>query len=69
MATFLDRALHLPARTKDFFSDDETSKFEGSINRLAASGITKGCSATRFCPNDLVTRQQMAAFLHRAFAD
>jgi glucose/arabinose dehydrogenase len=69
MATFLDRALDLPATSKDFFTDDETSKFEGSINRLAASGITKGCSSTRFCPNSVVTRQQMAAFLHRAFDD
>jgi glucose/arabinose dehydrogenase len=69
MAAFLDRALHLPATSKDFFTDDETSRFEGSINRLAASGITHGCSATRFCPNDVVTRQQMAAFLHRAFDD
>jgi hypothetical protein len=28
-------------------------------------GITKGCTATTFCPNDSVTRLQMAAFMHR----
>jgi hypothetical protein len=67
MAAFLVRALGLPATTTDYFTDDETSTFEGDINRLAASGITKGCSPTTFCPDATVTRGQMAAFLHRAF--
>lgn len=66
MAAFLDRALPLPSTTADFFTDDETSPFEASINRVAAEGITKGCTATTFCPLTLVTRGQMAAFLHRA---
>ncbi|HJR87960.1 MAG TPA: S-layer homology domain-containing protein [Acidimicrobiia bacterium] len=35
------------------------------IEWLEAWGITKGCSSTEFCPNDPVTREQMAAFLHR----
>jgi hypothetical protein len=38
---------------------------------LARSGITKGCNPpanTNFCPNSVVTRGQMAAFLHRALA-
>jgi hypothetical protein len=65
MAAFLVRALDLPATTTDHFTDDEDSTFEKDIDRLAASGITKGCSATRFCPDDDVTRGQMAAFLHR----
>ena len=67
MAAFLDRALHLPATTTDYFTDDNGTTFEASINRLAASGITKGCTATTFCPTADVTRGQMAAFLHRAF--
>jgi Tol biopolymer transport system component len=66
MAAFLDRALKLPATTTDYFTDDATSIFQASINRLAAAGITAGCTATTFCPNDNVTRGQMAAFLHRA---
>jgi hypothetical protein len=69
MAAFLDRGFHLSATTTDFFTDDETSIFEGAINRLAASGITKGCSPTRFCPTANVTRGQMAAFLQRALTD
>ena len=66
MAAFLVRAFSLPGTARDFFTDDETSIFEGDINRLAASGITGGCGGTAFCPNGVVTREQMAAFLHRA---
>jgi hypothetical protein len=66
MAAFLDRALSLKPTSIDFFDDDETSIFEGSINRLAASGITGGCATRRFCPNASLTRGQMAAFLDRA---
>jgi Lysyl oxidase/S-layer homology domain len=66
MATFLSRALSLPATSADYFTDDEGSKHEWAINRLAASGITFGCAPGRFCPDAIVTRGQMAAFLHRA---
>jgi S-layer homology domain len=66
MAAFLDRAMNLSPTTNDYFTDDEGSLFEGSINRLAASDITKGCTATTFCRLNVVTRGQMAAFLHRA---
>ncbi len=68
MAAFLDRGLALPATSTDFFTDDNGTTFEGNINRLAASGITKGCTATTFCPTGQVTRGQMAAFLVRALA-
>jgi hypothetical protein len=67
MASFLVRALDLPRTTVDSFTDDEGSIHENDINRLAASGITAGCSATRFCPTDRVTRGQILAFLFRAF--
>jgi len=70
MAAFLARALDLPAAGDDIeFVDDDGSIFEDDIERLAAAGITRGCNPPtndRFCPNDPVTRGQMAAFLHRA---
>jgi hypothetical protein len=66
MATFLTRALALPATSTDYFTDDEGSVHEANINRLRAAGITAGCAATTFCPNGLVTRAQMASFLTRA---
>ncbi len=67
MATFLTRALNLPATSRDYFTDDEGSTHEANINRLRAAGITAGCGGTRFCPNGVVTRAQMATFLVRAF--
>jgi hypothetical protein len=66
MAAFLVRALHVPSADEDFFTDDDDSVFEADINALAAAGITKGCSSTAFCPNQPVTRAQMASFLVRA---
>ena len=66
MATFLVRALELPATLTDYFTDDETSTHEDSINRVKAAGITSGCTATTYCPTAPVTRGQMAAFLQRA---
>lgn len=50
----------------DFFDDDNGHLFENDINWMAAEGITKGCGPRKFCPDDLVTRGQMAAFLVRA---
>ena len=66
MASFLARAFDLPATAMDFFTDDEASTHEANINRLAAAGITSGCTPTTYCPKASVTREQMAAFLHRA---
>ncbi len=51
------------------FEDTVDSPFIGDIEWLADEGITKGCNPTantRFCPDQAVTRGQMAAFLRRA---
>ncbi|HVR79553.1 MAG TPA: kelch repeat-containing protein [Acidimicrobiia bacterium] len=51
------------------FTDDDNSTFEADIEWLAAEGVTKGCNPPtndRYCPDDFVTRGQMAAFLRRA---
>ena len=69
MAKFLVRMLGLSAGGSVDFSDDDDSVFEADIEKLAASGITKGCgpaSANTFCPDSRVTRGMMAAFLVRA---
>ena len=70
MAAFLDRALNLPDGGRaNSFTDDNGSPFETAIESLAAAGITRGCNPPandRFCPNQSVTRGQMAAFLSRA---
>ena len=48
-----------------YFTDEpatDTSYFK-YIQKLKDIGITAGCTATTYCPNDLVTRGQMAIFL------
>lgn len=66
MAAFLVRALDLPATDTSRFTDTSGSVFADDIDRLAAAGITAGCTPTTFCPDDPVTRAQMASFLVRA---
>ena len=69
MAAFLVRALGLTDNGGgDLFRDDDGHLFESSIDRIGAAGITAGCNPPandRFCPDDYVTRGQMAAFLRR----
>jgi hypothetical protein len=49
------------------FTDVPTSHIAfRAVEALAASGITQGCGVGQFCPNDAVTRAQMAIFLARA---
>ena len=67
MAAFLSRVLGYGSGTGDSFRDDDGSPFEPAIEALAAAGITKGCDSDLFCPDDPVTRGQMAVFLTRAF--
>jgi uncharacterized repeat protein (TIGR01451 family) len=69
IAAFFDRALSLPLSSTDYFTDDDDSIFEANINDLAEAGITRGCNPPdndNYCPNDSVTRGQIAAFFHRA---
>lgn len=65
MASYLARAFALPEVADDFFADDDGHGHEANINRLAASGITVGCTADRFCVAGQVTRGQIASFLVR----
>ncbi len=71
MAAFLNRALALPVSDMDTFGDDDGSIFEADIEALFAAGITRGCTAdgSSFCPDEFVTRGQMAAFIFRSLAE
>jgi len=53
------------------FRDSIDSMFLDDIVWLADNGITLGCNTegTAFCPDRLLTRAQMAAFLRRALSD
>jgi hypothetical protein len=56
-----------PAPATATFGDVPTNfVYFRAIEALAASGITGGCGNGNFCPNQNVTRGEMAAFLARA---
>jgi hypothetical protein len=65
MAVFIETAMGNPANacTQQFTDVTIANPFCGFIERLAQDGITGGCGGTNFCPNDSVTRGQMAVFL------
>jgi len=74
-ATLLVRA-KLKALFGDNFAYPATPSFEDVaptssafpyIQKLFELGVTTGCTATEFCPDDPITRQQAAAFIVRAF--
>ena len=72
MASFLVRAFQLPpAEPPTRFNDTANNAHAADIDTLAAAGITLGCSTDppQFCPNQPVTRAQMASFLHRALTN
>lgn len=69
MASFLQRVRGLPEGGDARFDDVRYSGTHGrSISAIADAGWTNGCGSGRnFCPDDRITRQQMASFLRRAF--
>jgi hypothetical protein len=52
------------------FSDDDGSVHEADIEKLVATGVTRGCSTQPmlYCPDQSITRGQIAAFINRALA-
>lgn len=70
LAAFVLVAVPVAAIAASGFADvGDDNVFKADIEWLADVGVTKGCSPpanTEFCPDRFVTRQQMAAFLHRA---
>ena len=68
MATFLERAFDLPAAGPAGFADTAGNFHAANIDALAAARITAGCASEprRYCPDQPVTRAEMATFLARA---
>ncbi len=53
-----------PAASGGVFLDVPSNGFAAAyIENLAALGVTGGCGSGNYCPNDAVTRAQMAVFL------
>jgi hypothetical protein len=72
MAAFFVRALGLPPAGDQGFTDIGGSVFVDAINSLAEANITFGCNPPandNYCPDDPITRQQMAAFFRRALGE
>jgi hypothetical protein len=72
MAVFLLRARYgagfTPPPAIGVFNDVPVGSFaDAYIEQMAAEGITGGCGGGSFCPNDPITRAQMAVFLVRTF--
>ncbi len=66
MAFFMANAYDLPASSENPFNDITPNHYKAEIRALAAAGITSGCSTESYCPNNPVSRAQMASFLIRA---
>ncbi len=70
MAAFLVRAMgYKDNGGGDLYVDDDGHLFENAIDKLGTAKVTLGCNPPvndKFCPDDHVTRGQMAAFLTRA---
>jgi len=71
MAVFIELALHgpgfWPPPAQGIFTDVPPDYWAaGWIELLAADGITSGCGENLYCPNDYVSRAQMAVFLGKA---
>ncbi len=69
MAVWMVRALGEQSSTTPVQYRDVSNRswWAPYVQRLSELGITKGCTDTRYCPHDTVTRAQMATFLVRAF--
>ena len=73
MAVFLERGVHgssyTPPAVSDStgFGDVPNDYWAGAwIKQLSADGITSGCGNGNYCPENAVTRAQMAVFLLRS---
>jgi hypothetical protein len=54
--------------TTPFFTDVPASLPQFPyVQKMFELGITTGCTPTTFCPNNNLTRQEIATFLTRAF--
>ncbi len=57
-----------PFPSTAFFTDVPTTHpFFGFVQEMRDLGVTNGCTTTTYCPDTNVTREQMAAFIVRAF--
>lgn len=67
VATFIHRSHGAPPAAASNFNDVPAAAFYGAaVGWMVDGGITTGTSPSTFSPDRLVTRGELAAFLHRA---
>lgn len=64
-ATFMARALKLPAGPDQFKDVSKSSPLAAGINAASAAKIVNGYSKTSFRPDEKITREQIAAMINR----
>jgi hypothetical protein len=71
MAVFIISAMGETPSTAatDAYFDDVTEPYASFINRMHELGIAAGCGPRAYCPNDPLTRAQMAVFLIMAMGE
>jgi|APSaa5957512535_1039671.scaffolds.fasta_scaffold05087_2 SpoIID/LytB domain protein len=69
VAAFITRSYSLPTTSQNVFVDSKKTGLEAEIEAVAATGIIAGCTTNMFCPESLVTRGEVAAYLIRARAN
>ena len=65
LATLFARTLKLEPRATSF--TDLGSVHAGNVGAIVHRGIVRGCTTTRYCPGDNVTRAQVATMLNNEF--
>ena len=68
LATMVADAAGVPASETDHFVDDDGDFHEQNLNALAAAGYVSGCADGEACPNERITRAEVAAIVAEAFA-
>jgi len=61
-----ERQISPPPATPTFSDVPTGHPFFAEVEAMVAAGITGGCGGGEYCPNNNLTRGQMAAFLSRA---
>jgi putative hemolysin len=72
MAVFIITAMGETPSTAAYdanFDDIPNDGYAPFINRMSELGIAAGCRPRAYCPNDLLTRQQMAVFIIAAMGE
>jgi cell wall-associated NlpC family hydrolase len=67
VASLLFRALELPPATgATRFTDTAGNTHRAAIDAIAEAGVTRGCGDGKFCPDDAISRGELASLLVRA---